>query len=170
MDDLVRQGKILYWGFSCWPAEKIRAAARLCGDRLYAPVSSQPHYNLLMRDIEAEVLPACNELGIGQVVFSPLEQGILTGKYRPDEPLPLGTRAVSKEGSAFMSRFLTPEILTAVPVTHLLSDDCPGAPSSCEPTVKQYSSPGLAPARVTAVAPVSTRIAPGSPLRVSSTK
>lgn len=102
MDDLVHQGKILYWGFSCWPADRIREAARLCGDRLYAPVSSQPHYNLLMRDIEAEVLPACNELGIGQVVFSPLEQGILTGKYRPGEPFPEGSRAGDERQNHFI--------------------------------------------------------------------
>jgi aryl-alcohol dehydrogenase-like predicted oxidoreductase len=93
MDDLVRQGKILYWGFSCWPADKIRKTMKYCGDRLYAPVSSQPHYNLLMRDIEREVMPLCREHGIGQVVFSPLEQGLLTGKYKPGQPLPEGSRA-----------------------------------------------------------------------------
>ena len=106
MDDLVHQGKILYWGFSCWPADKIRETAALCGDRLYAPVSSQPHYNLLMRDIEAEVLPTCNELGIGQVVFSPLEQGILTGKYRPGEPLPEGSRAGDARQNQFIKDIL----------------------------------------------------------------
>lgn len=93
MDDLVHQGKILYWGFSCWPADKIRKTVKICGDRLYAPVGSQPHYNMLMRDIEREVLPLCREHGIGQVVFSPLEQGLLTGKYRPGKPLPEGSRA-----------------------------------------------------------------------------
>lgn len=102
MDDLVHQGKILYWGFSCWPADKIRETMELCGDRLYAPVSSQPHYNLLMRDIEAEVLPACLENGIGQVVFSPLEQGILTGKYLPYEPLPGGSRASDERQNFFI--------------------------------------------------------------------
>jgi aryl-alcohol dehydrogenase-like predicted oxidoreductase len=93
MDDLVHQGKILYWGFSCWPADKIRMTMKYCGDRLYAPVSSQPHYNLLMRDLEVEVLPVCREHGIGQVVFSPLEQGLLTGKYKPGQPLPADSRA-----------------------------------------------------------------------------
>jgi aryl-alcohol dehydrogenase-like predicted oxidoreductase len=96
MDDLVRQGKILYWGFSCWPADKIRKTVKYCGDRLYAPVSSQPHYNLLMRDIEREVMPLCREHGIGQVVFSPLEQGLLTGKYKPGQPLPDGSRAADE--------------------------------------------------------------------------
>jgi aryl-alcohol dehydrogenase-like predicted oxidoreductase len=93
MDDLVHQGKVLYWGFSCWPADKIRKTLKLCGDSLYAPVSSQPHYNLLLRDLEVEVLPLCREHGIGQVVFSPLEQGLLTGKYKPGQPLPSDSRA-----------------------------------------------------------------------------
>jgi aryl-alcohol dehydrogenase-like predicted oxidoreductase len=94
MDDLVHQGKVLYWGFSCWPADKIRKTLKICGNNLYAPVSSQPHYNMLMRDLEVEVLPVCREHGIGQVVFSPLEQGLLTGKYKPGRPLPEGSRAV----------------------------------------------------------------------------
>lgn len=96
MDDLIRQGKILYWGFSCWPADKIRKTLKICGDRYYAPVSSQPHYNMLIRDVEKEVLPVCREHGIGQVVFSPLEQGILTGKYEPGKPLPAGSRAMDE--------------------------------------------------------------------------
>jgi voltage-dependent potassium channel beta subunit len=93
MDDLVHQGKILYWGFSCWPAGEIHRTMELCGDRLYAPVSSQPHYNMLLRDLEVEVLPVCREHGIGQVVFCPLEQGLLTGKYKPGQPVPEGSRA-----------------------------------------------------------------------------
>jgi voltage-dependent potassium channel beta subunit len=93
LDDLVHQGKILYWGFSCWPADKIRKTLEICGDHLYAPVSSQPHYNMLVRDLEVEVLPLCREHGIGQVVFSPLEQGLLTGKYKPGQPLPGDSRA-----------------------------------------------------------------------------
>jgi len=93
MDDLVHQGKSLYWGFPCWPADKIRKTLKICGDSLYAPVSSQPHYNLLLRDLEVEVLPLCREHGIGQVVFSPLKQGLLTGKYKPGQPLPSDSRA-----------------------------------------------------------------------------
>jgi aryl-alcohol dehydrogenase-like predicted oxidoreductase len=93
MDDLVHQGKILYWGFSCWPGDKIRKTFKFCGDRFYAPVSSQPHYNLLMRDLEVDVLPLCREHGVGQVVFSPLEQGLLTGKYKPGKSLPGDSRA-----------------------------------------------------------------------------
>jgi voltage-dependent potassium channel beta subunit len=102
MDDLVHQGKIHYWGFSCWPAREIRRTFEICGDRLYAPVSSQPHYNMLLRDVEMEVLPACRELGVGQVVFSPLEQGVLTGKYRPGQPLPPGSRAGDERQNQFI--------------------------------------------------------------------
>ena len=102
MDDLVHQGKIHYWGFSCWPAREIRRTFEICGDRLYAPVSSQPHYNMLLRDVEMDVLPACRELGVGQVVFSPLEQGVLTGKYRPGQPLPPGSRAGDERQNQFI--------------------------------------------------------------------
>lgn len=83
MDDLIRQGKILYWGTSCWTAAQLREACEVA-DRLLAPrpVSNQPPYSLLDRAIEEEVLPTSRELGIGQVVYSPLAQGILSGKYR----------------------------------------------------------------------------------------
>ena len=94
MDDLVRQGKVLYWGFSLWSAEAI--------ERLYAPVSSQPHYNMLLRDLEVEVMPACREFGVGHVVFSPLEQGLLTGKYKPGQPLPEGSRAADERQNEFI--------------------------------------------------------------------
>ena len=109
MDDLVHQGKILYWGFSCWPADKIRATVDFCGDRLYAPVSSQPHYSMLMRDIEAEVLPTCRQNGIGQVVFSPLEQGVLTGKYLPGRPPPEGSRARDDRQNFFIKDLASDE-------------------------------------------------------------
>ena len=124
MDDLVHQGKILYWGFSCWPADKIRETVALCGERLYRPVSSQPHYNLLMRDIEAEILPACNGYGIGQVVFSPLEQGILTGKYLPGEPLPEGSRAGDERQNLFIKDIISNEgMLERVQDLRVLSDE-----------------------------------------------
>lgn len=114
-DDLVRAGKVLYIGVSEWSAPQIEEAVRVAGqlglDRI---VSNQPQYSLLWQVIDAEVVPTSRRHGIGQLVWSPLAQGVLTGKYQPGEPLPAGTRAVSKEGSAFMSRFLTPEILTAV--------------------------------------------------------
>ncbi len=123
-DDLVRAGKVLYVGVSEWNAAQIEDAVRIAGqmglDRI---VSNQPQYSMLWQVIDAEVVPTCRHHGIGQLVWSPLAQGVLTGKYRPDEPLPLGTRAVSKEGSAFMARFLTPEILTAVQRLRPIADD-----------------------------------------------
>ena len=123
-DDLVRAGKVLYVGVSEWNAAQIEDAVRIAEqlglDRI---VSNQPQYSMLWQVIDAEVVPTCRRHGIGQLVWSPLAQGVLTGKYRPDEPLPLGTRAVSKEGSAFMARFLTPEILTAVQHLRPIADD-----------------------------------------------
>jgi len=114
-DDLVRSGKVLYIGVSEWTAEQIDDAVRIAGemgfDRI---VSNQPQYSMLWRVIEDEVVPTSRQHGIGQIVWSPLAQGVLTGKYRPGAELPPDTRAVSKEGSAFMRRFLTPEILTSV--------------------------------------------------------
>mgnify|MGYP001823254441 CR=1 FL=1 len=102
MDDLVHQGKIHYWGFSCWPADAIRRTFDLSGDRLYAPVSSHPHNNMLLRHLEVEVLPDSRDLGDGHVVVSPLEQGLLTGKYRPGQPLPAGSRAGDERQNEFI--------------------------------------------------------------------
>ena len=83
MDDLLRAGKVLYWGFSEWPVEGIEKCLQVCGDRYYKPKGSQPQYSLLARGIEQKVLPLCSRAGIGQVVWSPLAQGVLTGKYKP---------------------------------------------------------------------------------------
>ncbi|MHC4469952.1 MAG: aldo/keto reductase family protein [Planctomycetota bacterium] len=115
MSDLVRQGKILYWGVSMWSAAQITracAVARMANG--VAPVSNQPAYSLLERNIEAEVIPVSVEEGLGQVVFSPLAQGVLTGKYGEGD-IPKGTRA-SRKGPAgqFIRRFLEPERLAAV--------------------------------------------------------
>jgi aryl-alcohol dehydrogenase-like predicted oxidoreductase len=124
MDDLIRQGKILYWGFSCWPADKIQETATICGDRLYTPVSSQPQYNMLMRDLEVEVLPACRELGIGQVVFSPLEQGVLTGKYKPGQPLPADSRANNEHQNQWIKDLVSnQQVLEQVARLHEVADD-----------------------------------------------
>lgn len=114
-DDLVRSGKVMYVGVSEWRAEEIRAAldvAEQMGlDRI---VSNQPQYSMLWRVIEAEVVPLCTEAGIGQVVWSPMAQGILTGKYLPGEPVPEGSRATDPTGSAFMSRWMRDDVLTRV--------------------------------------------------------
>lgn len=116
LDDLVTQGKILYAGVSQWTAAQITdavgLAARLNLDRI---VSNQPRYSLIDRGIEAEIMPVCAEAGIGQVVYSPLAQGILTGKYRPGQPLPLGSRAADERQNRFLTGLLANEgMLTRV--------------------------------------------------------
>jgi voltage-dependent potassium channel beta subunit len=114
-DDLVRQGKVLYIGVSEWRAEEISAALAIAGqlglDRL---ISNQPQYNMLWRVIEAEVLPLCETEGIGQIVWSPIAQGALTGKYLPGQAAPAGSRATDASGSGFIKGFLTDEILSRV--------------------------------------------------------
>ncbi len=115
--DVVRQGKALYIGVSEWRAEEIRAAHALAQELAIPLVSNQPQYNLLWRVIEAEVAPTCDELGMGQVVWSPMAQGVLTGKYRPGEPPPAGSRATDEKGGGkeFVSRYLEdPSLLEAV--------------------------------------------------------
>lgn len=114
-DDLVRQGKVLYIGVSEWTAAQIRDAVRMADDLgLDRIVSNQPQYSMLWRVIEAEVVPASEELGVGQIVWSPMAQGVLTGKYLPGQPPPEGSRATSSEGSGFISRWLEDDVLTAV--------------------------------------------------------
>jgi voltage-dependent potassium channel beta subunit len=106
MDDLVRQGKILYWGFSEWTSEQIEQCLRACGDRLERPRSSQPRYSAVQREVESAVMPLCHKAGIGQVVFSPLAQGVLTGKYKPGQPVPAGSRGADDRQNQFIQRFL----------------------------------------------------------------
>jgi aryl-alcohol dehydrogenase-like predicted oxidoreductase len=109
MDDFVRRGKILHWGVSCWSADQIREACEIAsGSRREPPITNQPPYNLLDREIEAEVIPACRELGLSQVVFSPLAQGALTGKYRGGKK-PAGSRATNARVAFFMDRYLAPD-------------------------------------------------------------
>jgi aryl-alcohol dehydrogenase-like predicted oxidoreductase len=114
-DDLVRAGKVLYVGVSEWRAEEISAALRVADELgLDRIVSNQPQYNMLWRVIEAEVVPLCEKEGIGQIVFSPIGQGVLTGKYRPGDPPPADSRATDPSGSAFIQRLLRDDVLTAV--------------------------------------------------------
>ena len=114
-DDLVRQGKVLYIGVSEWRAEEISAALAIAGqmglDRI---VSNQPQYNMLWRVIEAEVIPLCAREGIGQIVWSPIAQGALTGKYLSGQGAPAGSRATDPSGSGFIRGYLTDDILTRV--------------------------------------------------------
>jgi aryl-alcohol dehydrogenase-like predicted oxidoreductase len=112
--DLVRRGKVLYVGVSEWTAEQIAAAAKLARELRVPLVSNQPQYSMLWRVIEAEVVPACEREGMGQVVWSPIAQGVLTGKYLPGRPPPAGSRATDESGSQFISRFLSDDVLTRV--------------------------------------------------------
>jgi aryl-alcohol dehydrogenase-like predicted oxidoreductase len=112
--DLVRQGKALYIGVSEWTAEQIERAAELARELKVPLVSNQPQYSMLWRVIEAEVIPACERAGLGQIVWSPIAQGVLTGKYPPGQPPPKGSRATDQLGSQFIARFLTDDVLTRV--------------------------------------------------------
>jgi aryl-alcohol dehydrogenase-like predicted oxidoreductase len=124
-DDLVRQGKALYIGVSEWRAEEIAAAIKIADqlgfDRI---VSNQPQYNMVWRVIEAEVIPLCEKEGISQVVFSPIGQGILTGKYLPGSEPPAGSRAADEKGGAnFIARFLTDGLLARVQELRSVADE-----------------------------------------------
>jgi voltage-dependent potassium channel beta subunit len=107
MDDLIRQGKILYWGVSDWTAGQIRDVVSLCVQNGFAPpISNQPPYSMFHRDIETEVLPTCNDLGLGNLVFSPLAQGVLSGKYLPGQGAPEGSRATDEKSNRFIGRYM----------------------------------------------------------------
>ncbi|MET8158553.1 aldo/keto reductase family protein [Sphaerisporangium sp. NPDC005289] len=114
-DDLVRQGKVLYVGVSEWSASQIADALKIADemgfDRL---ISNQPQYSMLWRVIEAEIVPLCEKEGVGQIVWSPIAQGILTGKYLPGQAPPAGSRATDPSGSGFISRFMDDDVLSRV--------------------------------------------------------
>jgi len=115
-DDLVRQGKVNYIGVSEWNADQLARAVQIADDLgLDRLVSNQPQYSMLWRVIEAEVIPLSMREGIGQIVFSPLAQGVLTGKYRPGQAPPAGSRATDEKGGAnFISRWLDDDVLSRV--------------------------------------------------------
>jgi aryl-alcohol dehydrogenase-like predicted oxidoreductase len=113
--DIVHSGRALYIGVSEWTASQIRAGWELAQDLKIQLVSNQPQYSMLWRVIEAEVVPTCEELGLGQVVFSPIAQGVLTGKYVPGQAPPAGSRATDeKSGADFIARLMTDEVLGTV--------------------------------------------------------
>ncbi|MET8805798.1 aldo/keto reductase family protein [Streptomyces sp. NPDC004546] len=113
--DIVHSGKAHYIGVSEWPAEQIRRAHALARELRIPLVSNQPQYNALWRVIEGEVVPTCEELGMGQVVYSPIAQGVLTGKYEPGRRPPQGSRATDDKGGADMiARWMRDEVLEAV--------------------------------------------------------
>ncbi len=113
--DVVRGGKALYIGVSEWTAAQIRDGQQLAHQMGFSLVSNQPQYSMLWRVIEGEVVPASQELGLSQIVFSPIAQGILTGKYQPGQDAPAGSRATDEKGGADMiKRWLSDDVLSAV--------------------------------------------------------
>jgi 1-deoxyxylulose-5-phosphate synthase len=117
----VGQGKARYIGFSEWPLDKIEAAAKMPGVARF--VSSQPQYSMLWPYPQDKIFPRCAELGIGQIVWSPLAQGVLTGKYRPDAPPPPGSRAGhASMGAMLPDRWLRAPVLTAVQQVKLMAE------------------------------------------------
>jgi aryl-alcohol dehydrogenase-like predicted oxidoreductase len=112
LSEVVRAGKARYIGFSEWTPEQIQAGLAVAGAEKF--VSSQPQYNMIWRSPEKEVFPLCEKNGISQIVWSPLAQGVLTGKYKPGEQAPADSRANNKDINNFMARYMTDEILTAV--------------------------------------------------------
>ena len=122
--DVVRQGKALYIGVSEWSAEQIRAGAALAKELGFQLISNQPQYSMLWRVIEGEVVPASKQLGLSQIVWSPIAQGVLTGKYKPGQPLPEGSRATDEKGGADMiKRFMRDEVLEAVQRLQPVADE-----------------------------------------------
>lgn len=121
--DIVRQGKALYIGVSEWNAEQIRAGHKLAKEMGFQLISSQPQYSMIWRVIEAEVIPACEELGVSQIVWSPMAQGVLTGKYLPGQPVPQDSRAANDKVNSFIQKLLTEDVLTRVQQLKPLADE-----------------------------------------------
>ena len=122
--DLVRAGKVLYVGVSEWTADQLRAGHALAKELGFQLISNQPQYSMLWRVIEAEVVPASQDLGISQIVWSPVAQGVLTGKYKPGAELPPGSRATDdKGGASAIKRFLNDDVLTAVQRLQPIADE-----------------------------------------------
>jgi len=114
-DDLIRQGKVLYIGVSEWTADQIARAVEIADEMgLTRIISNQPQYNMLWRVIERAVIPICELEGISQIVWSPIAQGVLTGKYKPGQPPPKGSRATDAAGSGMIKRWLDDDLLAAV--------------------------------------------------------
>jgi aryl-alcohol dehydrogenase-like predicted oxidoreductase len=122
--DVVHAGKAHYIGVSEWTADQIRAGHELAQQLGIPLVSSQPQYSMLWRIIEGEVVPTCEELGVGQIVWSPIAQGVLTGKYQPGQDAPAGTRATDTKGGADMiKRWMSDEVLTRVQQLRPIADE-----------------------------------------------
>jgi len=112
--DLVRQGKVHYIGVSEWTADQIRAGKKFADELGFRLISNQPQYSMLWRVIEERVIPTSQELGISQIVWSPIAQGVLTGKYLPGSPAPAGSRAADPKTSSIIEKFMSDQVLTKV--------------------------------------------------------
>ncbi|MFC5999873.1 aldo/keto reductase family protein [Quadrisphaera sp. GCM10027208] len=122
--DIVRAGKALYIGVSEWTADQIRQGHALARELGVQLISSQPQYSMLWRVIEGEVIPTSRELGISQIVWSPIAQGVLTGKYQPGQPVPEGSRATDEKGGAStIARFLNDDVLERVQRLRPIADE-----------------------------------------------
>ena len=121
--DLVRQGKVLYLGVSEWRAEEIAAAAELARELKVPLISNQPQYSMLWRVIESEVVPASEEAGLSQIVWSPLAQGVLTGKYLPGQQPPADSRGGHETAGRSMQSYLTDDLLTRVQQLRPIADE-----------------------------------------------
>ncbi len=121
--DIVRQGKALYIGVSEWNADQIAQGAALARELKVPFISNQPQYSMLWRVIESQVVPTSEREGISQIVWSPIAQGVLTGKYLPGQPVPQGSRATDETGSKFIQRFLNDDVLTKVQQLKPLADE-----------------------------------------------
>ncbi|KOX20208.1 aldo/keto reductase [Saccharothrix sp. NRRL B-16348] len=121
--DVVRSGKALYIGVSEWNADQIARGAALARELNVPFISNQPQYSMLWRVIESQVVPTSEREGISQIVWSPIAQGVLTGKYLPGQPVPQGSRATDETGSKFIQRFLRDEVLTKVQQLKPLADE-----------------------------------------------
>jgi voltage-dependent potassium channel beta subunit len=122
--DVVRQGKAFYIGVSEWTAAQIAEAHELAGELGVQLVSNQPQYSMLWRVIEGEVVPTCEKLGVSQIVWSPIAQGVLTGKYKPGEPPPETSRAADEAAGGFVRGFLRDEVLEKVQRLQPIADEC----------------------------------------------
>jgi len=124
LDDLVSRGDVLYIGVSEWSADQLEGARRIQAELGFDPIiSSQPQYSMLYRAIEDDVIPVSRRLGIGQIVWSPIAQGVLTGKYAPGDAPPTGSRAAHPEDAMFMARFMEDRVLEGVQRLRPLADE-----------------------------------------------
>jgi aryl-alcohol dehydrogenase-like predicted oxidoreductase len=121
--DLVRQGKVLYIGVSEWTGEQISRGAAIARELNVPFISNQPQYSMLWRVIESQVVPASEREGVSQVVFSPIAQGVLTGKYLPGQPVPAGSRATDESGKNFVQRWLRDDVLDRVQQLKPIADE-----------------------------------------------